>query len=420
MASSSRNENKSRKFAPVGIIFAILGLLLFAYFVRKAGISEILDGIKRLGAGFLLILAISAIRHIVRSLAWTKCFESPYRLRFRDALAARLMGDALGNIVPLASVALSEPSKAAFVRDRVPLMAGLSAIALENIFYSLSVALFIFSGATALLLSFSLPKPLRYASIGTAAATATIAPLGYLVIHKQWKFLSGPLSFLRDLGWGRAGFPGPGSPAAQRRWGGRGQPAWGAGSWIEKGIPRAETLEDRIYGFYDRNRGRLLPIFALEVCFHVAGVAEIYVTLSFISKVVAPTLLTAFILESVNRVINIAFKFVPLRTGVDEAGTGMLAKVLGFTTAIGVTLAIVRKARDIFWATIGVVLMVRSGLSIRTQHPTRAARVHPSGAAPPGPLGVGTPPAAKETEEVVGDAAAAGAKAPTFSAGESG
>jgi hypothetical protein len=363
MASSSRNENKSRKFAPVGIIFAILGLLLFAYFVRKAGISEILDGIKRLGAGFLLILAISAIRHIVRSLAWMKCFESPYRLRFRDALAARLMGDALGNIVPLASVAVSEPSKAAFVRDRVPLMAGLSAIALENICYSLSVALFIFSGATALLLSFSLPKPLRYASIGTAAATATIAPLGYLVIHKQWKFLSGPLSFLRDLGWGRAGFP-----TAQRRRGGRGQPAWGAGSWIEKGIPRAETLEDRIYGFYDRNRGRLLPIFALEVCFHLAGVAEIYATLSFISKVVAPTLLTAFILESVNRVINIAFKFVPLRTGVDEAGTGMLSKVLGFTTVIGVTLAIVRKARDIFWSTIGIALMVRSGLSIRTNY----------------------------------------------------
>jgi len=28
----------------------------------------------------------------------------------------------------------------------------------------------------------------------------------------------------------------------------------------------------------------------------------------------------------------------------------MLSKVLGFTTTIGVTLAIVRKARDIFWA----------------------------------------------------------------------
>src|SRR5687768_18592693 len=105
----------------------------------------------RLGAGFILVLAISAVRHIVRALAWTKCVEPPYKLRFRDALAARLMGDALGNIIPFISMAVSEPSKAVFARHKVPLMAGLSAIALENIFYSLSVVLFIFSGTAALL-----------------------------------------------------------------------------------------------------------------------------------------------------------------------------------------------------------------------------------------------------------------------------
>jgi len=104
---------------------------------------------------------------------------------------------------------------------------------------------------------------------------------------------------------------------------------------------------------------------SLEFCFHLAGVAEVYTTLSFVSDTIAPTLFTAFILESVNRVINVAFKFVPLRTGVDEYGSGALAKVLGFTKATGVTLAIVRKARDIFWTGIGVALMVRRGLSLR-------------------------------------------------------
>src|SRR6185436_12117956 len=153
------------------------------YFVRKAGVPQIIEGIKRLGFGFLLILAISAVRQVVRSLAWTKCFEAPYMIRFRDAFAARVMGDALGNIIPLASVAVSEPSKAAFVTHRVPLMAGLAALALENIFYSLSVVLIIFSGTTALLLSFSLPKPLRYASVGALVVTLVIAPLGYFIIR---------------------------------------------------------------------------------------------------------------------------------------------------------------------------------------------------------------------------------------------
>jgi len=337
--TAKNNQARNRNLARFGLVFAFFGLLLFAYFVRKAGVAQIMEGIKRLGFGFLLILAISALRQVVRSFAWTKCFEAPYVLRFRDAFAARVMGDALGNIIPLASVAVSEPSKAAFVTNRVPLLASLSALALENIFYSLSVALFIFSGTTALLLSFSLPKPLRYASIGALIAIVVIVPFGFLVIRKQWKFLSGPMGLVQRRGIARG--------------------------WMEKTIPRAQTLEDRIYGFYSRHRSRLFLIVLLELGFHFAGVLEIYTTLWFISSI-APTLLTAFILESVNRIINVVFKFVPLRTGVDEAGTGMLSKVLGFTTAIGVTLAIVRKARDIFWTGLGVALIVRRGLSIRS------------------------------------------------------
>ena len=339
MGQAATKQARNRKLARFGFVFALLGLVLFAYFVRKAGVSQIIVGIKRLGFGFVLLLGISAIRQIARSLAWTRCFESPYRLRFRDAFAARVMGDALGNIVPLASVAVSEPSKAAFVTNRVPLLVSLSALALENIFYSLSVAIFIFSGTVALLLTFPLKPALRYVSFATLAVTILIVPLGYFIIRKQWKFLSGAMSFVHGRGLGQ--------------------------TWMAKAIPRARTLEDRIYGFYGRNSNRLLAILALEMCFHLAGVLEIYTTLWFISDIVAPTLLTAFILESVNRVINIVFKFIPFRLGVDEAGTGMLAKALGFTQAIGAALAIVRKARDMFWTAIGVALMVRRGLSLK-------------------------------------------------------
>ena len=338
LKDSEKSKARNKRLAPFGIIFALLGLLLFAYTVRKAGVSEIMDGLRRLGAAFLLILLLSAIRQCARSIAWIRCLEAPYRLPFRDAFAARVMGDALGNIVPLASMAVSEPSKAAFVRDRLPLMIALSALAIENIFYSLSVVLFIFSGTTALLLSFTLPKPLRYAAIGTLVASVVIAPVAFLIIRQRWKFLSGSFILL--------------GKRVKR-------------SWVEKSVAQTQTLEERVYGFYDRNRAHFLSILGLEFCFHLAGVAEVYVTLSFISDTIAPTLFTAFILESVNRIINVAFKFVPLRTGVDEYGSGALAKVLGFTKPTGVTLAIVRKARDIFWTGIGVLLMVRRGLSLR-------------------------------------------------------
>ena len=338
MNQSSEKKSNTKKLTPLGIIFALLGLLLFAYFVQKAGVAQIIDGIKRLGTGFLLVLLISSIRPIVRALAWTRCFEAPYRLRFRDAFKAYVTGDALGTLMPV-GIIVSEPAKAALVRERVPLMAGLSAIAVENLFYSLSVALFIISGMAALLFSFPLPKPLRLASTAALIVTSGVILIAYFIIRQQWKFLSRALEYLYGRGIGRR--------------------------VLETRRTRVSALEDRIYGFYARNRSRFLPILLLEACFHLAGVAEVYTTLFFINDA-PPLLLTAFVLESVNRVINVAFKFVPLRFGVDEAGTGMLTKILQLGTAIGVTLAIIRKARIIAWTALGVALLVRRGLSLKT------------------------------------------------------
>ena len=337
MSQSVTEKSRAKRFTPLGIVFAVLGVILFAYFVKKTGVAQIIEGIKRLGAGFLLILAVSTIRPLVRAKAWTWSFEAPYRLPFRDALSAYVTGDALGTLMPL-GIIVSEPAKAALVRERVPLMAGLSAIAIENLFYSLSVALFIFSGTAALLLSFPLPKPLWYASTCALVGVVIILFIAYLFIRQQWKFASGLLEHLYVRGIGR--------------------------HILETKRGRVSAIEDRVYGFYERNRARFLPILLLEAGFHLAGVVEIYITLYFISDT-RPTLLAAFILESVNRVINVVFKFVPLRVGVDEAGTGLITKVLQLGTTSGVTLAIIRKARVICWAALGVALLVRRGLSVR-------------------------------------------------------
>jgi hypothetical protein len=340
MNQSVEHQSAARRLKPAGIVFALLGLLLFAYVVRRVGLGVITDNIKALGAGFLLVLAFSGLRLVVRALAWTRCFEAPHQLRFRDALQARIMGDALGNLVPFGTMIIGEPAKAVLVRKRVPLLASLSSLAIENIFYSLSVSLFIFAGTVALLLSFPLPKPLRYGCLGALIVVAVIIPLAYLVIHRQWKFLSGAVEFLYGRGIGR--------------------------KLLEIRRESVRSLESRVYGFYGRNRSRFLPIMLLEFCFHLAGVLEAYVVLWFISSNHAPTLLMAFILESVNRMITVVFKFMPMRVGIGESASEQFAKILGFTLGKGATLEIIRKIRDLCWTAIGFTLLVRRGLSLRS------------------------------------------------------
>jgi hypothetical protein len=52
-----------------------------------------------------------------------------------------------------------------------------------------------------------------------------------------------------------------------------------------------------------------------------------------------------------------------MRLGVDEAGTEILTAVLGYPSATGVTLAIVRKMRVLFWTGVGLLLLARRGLT---------------------------------------------------------
>jgi hypothetical protein len=63
--------------------------------------------------------------------------------------------------------------------------------------------------------------------------------------------------------------------------------------------------------------------------------------------------------------ITVVFKVVPLRLGVDEMGTAAFTQLLGYGAAPGGSLAIVRKARVLFWVLLGTLLLVRRGLTPR-------------------------------------------------------
>ena len=66
----------------------------------------------------------------------------------------------------------------------------------------------------------------------------------------------------------------------------------------------------------------------------------------------------AYIIESLTKVINAVFAFVPGTIGVYEGGTEIiLQKGLGFTSAAGLALALVRKAAIVSWTSIGLLVL---------------------------------------------------------------
>lgn len=324
------------RLSPLGVAAAVAGLILFVWSLREAGFDTIADGIRRVGFGFLAILALAGLRFLVRAHAWALATEGPTPLTVRDTFPALIAGDTLGNLTPF-GVFLSEAVKAAFVQRRITLMAALAGIAVENLVYTVSVALVIGAGTVALLFLFDIGAVVRQFAWGALATITLGLAIGTIVLVRQLKVVSSTLAWL------------------ERR--GRGPHA------LVSRLGKLRRLEDLIYGYAGRNPGRIAALLLLEICFHLLGIVEMWITLGLLAGAAAPTLLSTFVLESVNRTIMVVFKFVPLRLGVDEVGTELLTRTLGLPAGIGVTMALVRKARMIAWSAIGIAFLVKRGLT---------------------------------------------------------
>ena len=323
-----------------GLLTAAGGLALLVWVVRQVGLPQLEADFRQVGWGLAAIVAIGGLRFLARALAWRLCLDPPYRLSVRDAFAAVICGDAIGNLTPLGPL-VGEPAKAAFVRRRIPLGAAVTALAIENLFYTLSAAAMIAAGMIALLFRFQLPPRLRDVSEAAIAATVVLFALALWLLWRQ------PALISRALG------------------------VAGSDSRLQRHATRIRELEDQIYNFAARHRSALPGLILAEAGFHALGVTEVHVTLTLLYGT-PPPLFTSFILETTNRLITVVFKFVPLRLGVDEAGTALFTQVLGLGSQTGVTLAIVRKARVLFWAAAGAILLLREGLSTRgTKDPER-------------------------------------------------
>jgi len=138
-----------------------------------------------------------------------------------------------------------------------------------------------------------------------------------------------------------------------------------ARGYLEPRVSQVEDVERRVFDFASRYPDKVLVVLGLEIVFHAAAVAELWLVLSMITGTPA-SILTTFVLEYINRSITIVFQFVPMWIGVDEAGTGLVATALHLGSATGVSLALARKGRNLVWTAVGMGLLAQQGVSVRS------------------------------------------------------
>jgi len=316
-------------------LYIVGGLAVLLGVLWTLGIEATWTEVRKVGWMFPAIVALGGLRFLVRAGAWVICIEPPHRLRLRDAFAAVLAGDALGNLTPLGPL-VGEPAKATYARRFVSAQPALTGLAVENILYTLATAAMIAAGTLALLFSFPLPTQIREFSEIAIAGMALLIAMTLLVLWRRPAVLSRwiPLA--------------PGAPSDSR-------------------VFKLRTLEHDIYSFASRRPGALIPAILLEVGFHALGVLETHLTLSSLGT--APTLMTSFIFETASRLLVVAFKVVPFQLGVAEVGLAAFAPLVGMDRTVGLAFSLIRKARVVIWQLIGAGLLVRSGMKPSTSPP---------------------------------------------------
>ena len=311
-------------------VLTAAGLAALAWQVDQIGREEIERGFRAIGWGFVPILLLSGARLALRSRAWTAL--SGDRIPFRSAFAATIAGDALGNVTPLSLLA-SEPAKAMYVGRHFDPSRALAALTAENFFYSVSVALYVMGSAVAMLMAFALPPAWHTLGVLALGGMAAVLAGGAWLAWWQPTVASSitarlPNARLREL------------------------------------ADRVRRFETDAYGAVSGQPHRLRTLLLCEGVFHVASLAECWLTFYLLTG--TTSLLPAFVFDGLNRVINVIFKVMPLRLAVDEGSAKLLAEALNFSGADGFMLGIVRKVRVIAWMFVGLGIYVRRSMTGRS------------------------------------------------------
>lgn len=316
------------------VLSTALWLGLLALFVARFGpeILEAAASIRPLGLAVAIALCLFAAWTVAASLAWRALLGAalPGRSdvpKLTRLIALRVQAQALNFIVPSAGL-LGESARAvSAVQTRSALNGSVAAVVLDN--FATTVAGLAFSAAA--------------------------LPMLLVVTDNSWQLGMSASLVLAILALAASGAPFVLAPR----------------------LCRAVAPDGRLGRFLQvfRDRAELRGAFRRAVGWHLVerlvSVGEVHVVMWSLG--VPATIGDSVIIAAVFILMSFAVFFVPAQLGAAELGVTMAAVALGFSPAVGVSIALVRRARQLLVCVAGLGLLA-AGRSPRWigAHPLRS------------------------------------------------
>jgi hypothetical protein len=212
----------------------------------------------------------------------------------------------------------------------VPLSNALSAGAIDGGLHIFTAVLVTVSGITATLLLAPLSGTWRMYAVLLVVVLISAVILAAVSVRNRWQLVAHATRTIGRLPW--------------------------LHTWISGKQPVIDSAEDNLLSFRDEAPASFWATLIFNLLWHMLAILEVYIILRFMGARIA--IGGAFIVEALTKVINLVGAFNPGNFGTYEGGNMLIAKIFGVTGTAGLTLALCRRARTVFWAGVGAMCMI--------------------------------------------------------------
>jgi len=245
-------------------------------------------------------------------------------LSWPRSLGAQLASDAAGQF-GFAGKLLGEGLRLSMVAGTVPLADGISSSAIDGGLHTFTAAVVTVLGITATLLLASLTGTLRVYALLVGAMLITVVALGGVAVASRWQLMGSTARAIGRLPW--------------------------LYKFVIGKLPLIDSAEHNLLTFYQENPLAFYANLTLNSLWHVMAVVEVYLILHFMGASIG--VVGACALEGLTKVINLVGVVSPGNFGTYEGGNILITNLFGVSGAAGLTLALCRRARAMFWAAVG-------------------------------------------------------------------
>lgn len=327
---------------------ALLGLGLLGYLVFRTGPGVVWNQLQAVGWGLALIIILGGFSQFIKTCAWRQAFTCDISgLSWSRSFVGQLISDAIGQF-GVAGKVLGEGTRISLLGSTVPVSSGLSAGAIDGGLHSFSALVVTVLGITATLMLGPVSVRWRVYAVLLISVLASVVILAAVAIARRWPLMGNAIRAIGRL------------PRLQ--------------NWVSAKQPIIDSAEHNLLHFHREAPAAFWATLIFNLLWHMLAVLEVYIILRFMGA--GFTVGGAFIVEGLTKVINLVGALNPGNFGTYESGSMLIAKMFGVTSTTGLTLALCRRARTVFWAGVGALCMV---VMKRTEAPrTIAAKLEPA------------------------------------------